>query len=262
MCRSAGPAGTSSQPAPMTPAGVRPGAMFNQQRNRYELPGGSVAGMNALNAGQQQPQGNSFGGGNTMTNPQMQQNFLQSPQMQQIIQMLMQRGGALRMTRPAAVSVCSRGLGRQPGRHAAALRRALRGDARADGEAGRGRPRDEVASGRLQAIRRRRPDHQLHRAHRRGEPVGYCNAYLSNDMHNGEFIGVEDAVFVRKQHRNGVGKELIKFTIEDMRRRGVVRLHVDATADTRVEHLLKRMGFKPRTMCMVYSLKDAANVPI
>lgn len=85
-----------------------------------------------------------------------------------------------------------------------------------------------------------------------GAPVGYVNAYLSNDMHNGEFIGLEDAVFVREGHRNGVGKELIKFSIEDMRQRGVRRLHVDATADTRVEYLLKRMGFKPRSICMVY----------
>lgn len=85
-----------------------------------------------------------------------------------------------------------------------------------------------------------------------GEAVGYCNVYLTNDMHNGELIAREDTVFVRKDHRNGVGKKLVQFGLEQLRQRGVKRLHVQALTDLRVEKLWRRMGFKPVATSMVY----------
>lgn len=86
-----------------------------------------------------------------------------------------------------------------------------------------------------------------------GEPVGYCNVYITNDMHNGELIAKEDTVFIRKDHRNGVGKHLVKYGLEQLRQRGVKRLHVQAMTDLRVEKLWKRMGFKPVALSMTYT---------
>lgn len=85
-----------------------------------------------------------------------------------------------------------------------------------------------------------------------GEPVGYCNVYVTADMHNSETIAQEDTVFVRKEHRNGIGKKLVQFGLEELRKRGVKRLHVQAMTDLRVEKLWKRMGFKPVATAMIY----------
>ena len=46
-------------------------------------------------------------------------------------------------------------------------------------------------------------------------PVGYCNVYVTNDMHNGDLIAQEDALFVLQEHRNGVGKKLVQHVLED-----------------------------------------------
>ena len=86
----------------------------------------------------------------------------------------------------------------------------------------------------------------------RGEPVGYVNVYITNDMHNGELIAQEDALYVRKDHRNGVGKKLVQFGLEFLRGRGVKRLIVQALTDLRVSKLWGRMGFKPVATCMIY----------
>lgn len=86
-----------------------------------------------------------------------------------------------------------------------------------------------------------------------GEPVGYCNCYVYNNMHNGEFNAKEDILFVRKDHRNGVGKRLVKFGLEELRKRGVKRLRVEAMTDLRVVNLWRRMGFKPVATSMIYN---------
>jgi GNAT superfamily N-acetyltransferase len=89
-----------------------------------------------------------------------------------------------------------------------------------------------------------------------GEPVGYCNVYLTNDMHNGDLIAKEDTVFVRQDHRKGLGKKIVQFGLEELRKRGVTRLIVQATTDPRIVHLWKRMGFKEAAVCMVYRFVD------
>ena len=81
---------------------------------------------------------------------------------------------------------------------------------------------------------------------------GYVNVYVTNDMHNNDLIAQEDTVFVLKEHRNGVGKMLIKFGIEELRKRGVKRLNVSAMTDLRVAKLWKRMGFKEVATQMTY----------
>lgn len=84
------------------------------------------------------------------------------------------------------------------------------------------------------------------------EAVGYSNIYLSTDMHNGDLIAVEDTIYVRKNHRNGVGRRLSKVILADLKRRGVVRLNVTALTDLRVAKLWKRMGFREIGTAMTY----------
>ena len=85
-----------------------------------------------------------------------------------------------------------------------------------------------------------------------GSACGYANVYLTNDMHNGDLISQEDTLFVLKDHRNGVGKKLVQFVLEDLRSRGVKRLMVSAMTDLRVAKLWGRMGFKEAATQMIY----------
>ncbi len=82
--------------------------------------------------------------------------------------------------------------------------------------------------------------------------VGYSNIYLTNDMHNGEFIAKEDTIFVVPEHRNGTGRRFSKFILHHLKSRGVQKLHVTALTDLRVAKLWKRMGFKLVASSMVY----------
>lgn len=88
-----------------------------------------------------------------------------------------------------------------------------------------------------------------------GEAIGYTNVYITNDMHNGERIAQEDTVFITKAHRNGVGRRLVKFALEELRQRGVRRLLVTAVTDTRAVPLWRRMGFKEIATQMFYTFE-------
>lgn len=85
-----------------------------------------------------------------------------------------------------------------------------------------------------------------------GEPVGYANVYVTNDMHTGDLMAQEDLLFVRKDHRNGVGKKLVKYGLAELKKLGVRRLLVSALTDLRVIPLWRRMGFKEVATQMVY----------
>ena len=86
-----------------------------------------------------------------------------------------------------------------------------------------------------------------------GVAVGYCNAYITNDMHNRDLIAQEDALYVLPEHRSGIGKKLVQFGIEDLRNRGVKRLIVNAMVDARVTKLWRRIGFKDYCQTMAYT---------
>jgi hypothetical protein len=89
-----------------------------------------------------------------------------------------------------------------------------------------------------------------------GKAIGYCNVYLTHDMHNWELIAQEDTIFITKGHRNGVGKELVKYGLNVLKERGVKRLHVQAATDLRVAKLWARMGFKETSQSMTYIFKE------
>lgn len=82
---------------------------------------------------------------------------------------------------------------------------------------------------------------------------GYINVYITNDMHNHDLVAQEDTIFVVKEHRNGVGKKLVRFGLDELKRRGVKRLLVSAMTDLRVAKLWGRMGFKEVATQMMYT---------
>jgi len=86
-----------------------------------------------------------------------------------------------------------------------------------------------------------------------GKAVGYSNVYVTNDMHNNDLIAQEDTIFVLKEHRNGVGKKLVKVVLEELKERGVQKVYVSAMTDLRVAKLWKRMGFKEAATQMIYT---------
>ena len=86
-----------------------------------------------------------------------------------------------------------------------------------------------------------------------GLPVGHCNVYLTNDMHNGDLIAQEDVLYVVPEHRNGLGRKLVKHVLDDLRARGVKRASVLALTDLRVANVWRRMGFKDAAQMMTFT---------
>lgn len=93
-------------------------------------------------------------------------------------------------------------------------------------------------------------------ARHEGKPVGHANVYITNDMHNGELIAQEDMIYVMPGHRNGLGKRLTRFVLDDLKRRGVKRAMISARTDWRAEKLWQRMGFKRNSVQMMYDLEN------
>ena len=89
-----------------------------------------------------------------------------------------------------------------------------------------------------------------------GAAVGHANIYLTSDMHNQDVIAQEDTLYVRPEHRNGVGKDLVKAILGDLRARGVKRAYVTPVTDLRVGKIWRRMGFKDVANVMVWQFKD------
>lgn len=86
-----------------------------------------------------------------------------------------------------------------------------------------------------------------------GVACGYSNIYMTNDMHNQDLIATEDTVYVLKEHRNGIGKKLVAYVLEDLKRRGIKRLHVNAMTDLRAAKMWARMGFKEAATQMIFT---------
>jgi len=86
-----------------------------------------------------------------------------------------------------------------------------------------------------------------------GVVCGYCNVYITNDMHNNDLIAQEDTLFVLQEHRNGIGKKLVQAVLAELKQRGVKRLIVSAMTDLRVAKLWSRMGFKEAATQMIYT---------
>lgn len=86
-----------------------------------------------------------------------------------------------------------------------------------------------------------------------GKAVGHSNVYLTNDMHNGEPIAQEDTIYILPEHRNGIGKTLVKHILSDLKARGVKRVSISPVTDLRVGKIWQRMGFKEAATLMIYN---------
>lgn len=86
-----------------------------------------------------------------------------------------------------------------------------------------------------------------------GKPVGYSNVYLTHDMHNRDFIATEDTIYITPEHRNGIGKKLVKFILADLKERGVKRVLISPVTDLRVAKIWRRMGFKDVAATMAWN---------
>lgn len=85
-----------------------------------------------------------------------------------------------------------------------------------------------------------------------GRVVGYSNVYLTQDMHNSELIAQEDTIYILPEHRNGIGRKLVKFILDYLRRADVVRANITPVTDLRVAKIWERMGFKPTAELMTF----------
>ncbi len=86
-----------------------------------------------------------------------------------------------------------------------------------------------------------------------GVPVGYFTVFLTSDMHNGDLIAGEDALYVLKPHRKGIGRQLIIHVLDYLRASRVKRFVISATTDVRIIPLLRRMGFKEVATQMMFT---------
>lgn len=86
-----------------------------------------------------------------------------------------------------------------------------------------------------------------------GKAVGHSNVYLTNDMHNGELIAKEDTIYIMPDHRNGIGRKLVKHILSDLESRGVKRVTISPVTDLRVGKIWQRMGFTEVASIMNYS---------
>lgn len=86
-----------------------------------------------------------------------------------------------------------------------------------------------------------------------GEAVGHSSIYITNDMHNGELMAQEDTIYIRPEHRNGVGKRLVKAIMADLKARGCKRVTITPMTDLRVGKIWQRMGFKPVATVMTFT---------
>lgn len=85
--------------------------------------------------------------------------------------------------------------------------------------------------------------------------VGYSNIWVTTDMHNSEPIAQEDTVYMLPEHRNGVGRKLVKFILEFLSNLGVKRVTISPVTDLRVGKIWSRMGFRPVAQLMTYHFK-------
>lgn len=89
-----------------------------------------------------------------------------------------------------------------------------------------------------------------------GRPVGHANVYVTNDMHNNDLIAQEDVLYVVPEHRNGVGKKLVRHILEDLKPLGVKRVIISPVTDLRVAKIWRRMGFRDVANLMSYDLTE------
>jgi len=83
------------------------------------------------------------------------------------------------------------------------------------------------------------------------EVVGHATVYLQNSMHNSEPYAREDTIFIRPDHRKGIGRRLVKVLLQHMKEQGAKSFVCQAGTDIRAGKLYKRLGFRPIAETMI-----------
>ena len=68
---------------------------------------------------------------------------------------------------------------------------------------------------------------------------------------------MEDTIYMRPDHRNGIGRRFTKHILAELKARGCVRAHVTIATDPRVARMCARVGFKRSATAMTYFLQEA-----
>lgn len=90
------------------------------------------------------------------------------------------------------------------------------------------------------------------------QAVGYAQGYITNDMHNGDLIAQEDAIYVVPEHRGSAGRILLDAVHAELRRRGVKRLNITTGTDLRASKWFERRGYKHVAHCMSIEFRGAS----
>lgn len=87
-----------------------------------------------------------------------------------------------------------------------------------------------------------------------GVAVGYCIVYITCDTKDKTLSAYEDYIYLEPGHRNGLGKLLVKFVLNELRARQVKRVAVTVLKGTGLELVWARLGFKVTATKMEISL--------
>lgn len=93
-----------------------------------------------------------------------------------------------------------------------------------------------------------------------GEAVGHSSIWIAYDMHNGELISQEDTIYIRPDHRKGIGRTLTRVILGYLKMRGVKRANVTTMTDLRVSKMCARLGFKHTAHAMTLFFEDTPHV--
>jgi GNAT superfamily N-acetyltransferase len=74
--------------------------------------------------------------------------------------------------------------------------------------------------------------------------VGHATVYVTTSVHTGELTATEDALYVLPEYRKGVGADLVRRALSDLRVAGVAELWCTTKPATRVGAMLERLGMK------------------
>lgn len=86
--------------------------------------------------------------------------------------------------------------------------------------------------------------------------IGYSNIFLYEDLFTSVLSAQEDMIYVREEHRNGIGTKFTKCIMQDLSSRGVFMLNLSPIGEGKLDKILTRLGFDTITTYMRYIFKD------
>ena len=85
------------------------------------------------------------------------------------------------------------------------------------------------------------------------ELVGYFGVYFSKSLDTQLPIAYDGGVYVRKDHRNGIGTDMVSFVLADLSNRDIISFELVSRTDPRFTEKFEKMGFKAVATQMLYT---------